>query len=128
MNPARPLLDALAGVAWLGSDRAAVECVDEDGSRSLWILTDAQDDGGPIRLPEHEGLGPLPPEVRSRIARAPFRCGRTTRSGRPCRTLVARPGQACGNHRDRGATACALCGRPAAYGKTMCAACERVAS
>lgn len=46
----------------------------------------------------HEQTGPLPATWRHRTALAPLRCGRSTKTGRPCRSLVAHPGGACGWH------------------------------
>lgn len=36
-----------------------------------------------------------------RVAAVIARCGRPTRSGRPCRAMVAAPGDACAHHRQR---------------------------
>ena len=48
----------------------------------------------------HEQLGALPLEFvrRVTISQRTHRCGRPTKSGAPCRTPVARPGDACGWH------------------------------
>lgn len=50
----------------------------------------------------HEQIGPLPLEYvrRITISRRTHRCGCPTKTtGRPCRTPVVRPGDACGWHR-----------------------------
>lgn len=46
----------------------------------------------------HEQIGPLPAIWRHRVALAPHRCGALTKTGRPCRVLVAEPGR-CPRHR-----------------------------
>lgn len=53
----------------------------------------------------HEQPGPLSPQWADRVAPAPFRCGRTTLAGQPCRMYVSRPGDACGWHRRSKSTA-----------------------
>jgi hypothetical protein len=47
----------------------------------------------------HEQPGALPPRWQARVALAPLRCGRKTKTGRPCRTPVTTPGDACPWHR-----------------------------
>lgn len=47
----------------------------------------------------HEQLGPMPAAWRHRVAQAPLRCGRPTKTGRPCRSYVTKPGGACARHR-----------------------------
>jgi hypothetical protein len=48
----------------------------------------------------HEQVGCLlPPRWQARVALAPPRCGRKTKAGRPCRTPVTTPGDACSWHR-----------------------------
>lgn len=44
----------------------------------------------------HEQTGALPPDWVRRINR----CGRSTRTGQPCRNRVGRPGECCAWHRD----------------------------
>jgi hypothetical protein len=44
----------------------------------------------------HEPLGPLPPRWAARAALTPFRCGRTTLTGHPCRVYLSQPGDTCG--------------------------------
>lgn len=79
------------------------EAVTPAGGRSLWFLDDAQlnadgtDHGNP--RPPHELLGPLPPDLASRIRSTPIRCGRPCADGHPCRIEVSAPGHACGWHR-----------------------------
>lgn len=46
----------------------------------------------------HEQLGPLPRHWRSRALS--LRCGRPTKTGRPCRALVPRAGDARGWHNE----------------------------
>jgi hypothetical protein len=50
---------------------------------------------------DHEQLGALPLETvrRITISGRMNRCGRPTKSGAPCRTPVARPGDSCTWHR-----------------------------
>jgi hypothetical protein len=53
----------------------------------------------------HEQHGVLPPWWAARVALAPLRCGRRTKTtGRPCRIEVSRRGEACGLHRQQTAT------------------------
>ncbi|MBR7194085.1 hypothetical protein [Gordonia sp. SCSIO 19800] len=65
------------------------------GSQRLWLFdTDHDDDRCPgYTTPAHENLGKLPVEFQVKVRRA--RCGRMTRSGRPCRNLAN-----CRYHRD----------------------------
>jgi hypothetical protein len=77
----------------------------DDGEELYWIVCDAELDAARPRFGNadqpHEQLGPLPAMWRHRVALAPLRCRRTTtRTGRPCRILVSRPGDACSWHRD----------------------------
>lgn len=44
----------------------------------------------------HEQSGPLPTTWLHRVA---LRCGRLTKTGRPCRALVGHTGSACARHR-----------------------------
>ena len=55
------------------------------GGEFLWLFdTNLADDScSRPPTPAHENLGPLPAEIRVRILRN--RCGRLTRSGKPCR-------------------------------------------
>lgn len=59
--------------------------VDSAGGEYLWLFDiNLVDESCPGRTwPAHENLGPLPDEFRVRILRN--RCGRMTRSGKPCR-------------------------------------------
>lgn len=52
----------------------------------------------------HDQLGALPAHWQSRVQLAPLRCGRTTRRGRACRSIVLHPGAPCILHEtsDRG--------------------------
>jgi hypothetical protein len=80
----------------------SVECDDDGltlaigvnglGDEWPWILVDGVD--GATRcaddVPEHEQVGPLPPEIRERIIPT-VRCGApTTTTGEPCRNRVDR--------------------------------------
>jgi hypothetical protein len=47
----------------------------------------------------YEQLGALPPRWAARVALAPLRCGRRTKSGTPCRITVTEPNAACSWHR-----------------------------
>jgi hypothetical protein len=85
----------------------AATCVAEDGCHDL-VLANAEwvGDGRYTYDPTtpqapHEQPGPLPPRWRDRVQLAPLRCGRRTKSGTSCRTYVARPGDACGWHREQ---------------------------
>ncbi len=88
-------------------DRLAL-CVDDLGLTSIWIVRplcetcDAaaiHGDASRASAP-HEQHGPLPAVWRHRVSHVQPRCGRPTRTtGAPCRTPVAVPGIACGNHR-----------------------------
>lgn len=57
--------------------------VESDGDTHIELgpTCDGGSEGAP--WPAHEGLGPLPDEIRVKIRRA--RCGRLTRAGKPCR-------------------------------------------
>ncbi|WP_139114195.1 MULTISPECIES: hypothetical protein [unclassified Gordonia (in: high G+C Gram-positive bacteria)] len=98
------------GLADVGLDGYTIaETVDRDGQRQAWIvarhhLADVDDhrdvDHGAVEAPPHERLGPLPDDLRDRVAAVVLRCGRPTASGRPCRARVAEPGAACGAHRE----------------------------
>lgn len=51
--------------------------------------------------PDHERVGALPEEIRSRIwshPAPPVFCGRRNRHGHPCRSVVTYDGQACRYH------------------------------
>lgn len=105
--------DRLALVDW---ERSACLCdvgapghslavaVTDDGRDTLWMVDDAELRAehprcGDGRQP-HEQVGPLPERWRERVAwSAAFRCGRPTKSGRPCKLRVARPGDRCLFHR-----------------------------
>ena len=90
-------------------DYLAATAVAADGSSHL-LLARAEDIGVESATYDptcstvaHEQLGPLPLEVVRRITatrrQARLFCGRPTKSGRPCRIEVTRPGLACGLHR-----------------------------
>jgi hypothetical protein len=62
--------------------------IEQNGSAHYWVCADDQTTGCPKRqIPAHERLGPLPAEIRRRVlyANPRPRCGRPTRSGKPCR-------------------------------------------
>lgn len=66
----------------IGDDTALETLIRSDGTEILVFAV------GPGRykatlIPAHEQIGALPSEVRAKIQRA--RCGRLTRSGKPCR-------------------------------------------
>lgn len=79
------------------------EAVAWNGTREFWLVSldglqrDDTDHGDALQ--QHDGLGPLSPEWRDRIAAAPFRCGRPRRDGQACRAIVGHLGDACGWHR-----------------------------
>jgi hypothetical protein len=87
---------------------AAVVAIDQDGGTDL-VLIDQSALGCEVHniynptTPQapHEQTGPLPYHWRARVHLAPLRCGQPTQHGRPCRVIVAQPGQACGRHRRR---------------------------
>jgi hypothetical protein len=80
----------------------------------------------------HEQLGALPLEFVRRItvSQRVHRCGRPTKTtGRPCRVEVARPGEACGLHRQRPAVArCRWCAvplqQPDSISRGLCGECR----
>ena len=59
--------------------------IDSNGGADLWLYdTDLKDEKCPGRTPPaHENLGKLPAEFVVKVRRT--RCGRMTRSGKPCR-------------------------------------------
>src|SRR5690348_13058735 len=75
--------------------------VTSDGDDTLWIIDEAELDAehprhGNADQP-HERTEPLPDRWRYRVALAPYRCGRRTKTtGRPCRVEVPGPGRTCG--------------------------------
>jgi hypothetical protein len=80
-------------------------CVAQDGTEFLWLVSEAELESdhprcGSLNQP-HEQLGRLPLEYvrRITIATRTHRCGRPTKSGTPCRTPVAHPGDGCAWHR-----------------------------
>lgn len=70
--------------------------IDPNGMIRFWVgrSDDSKYEFEGDRWPEHEMTGPLPNEFKVRILRA--RCGRMTRSGKPCRNLPS-----CRYHRRR---------------------------
>lgn len=83
---------------------ALVEAIDPEGVNVLMLsdltaLGDHPDNVVGDRWPPHELQGRMSQSWRSRIAAAPVRCSRPTRNGRPCRAIVAEPGDACVHHR-----------------------------
>lgn len=98
VDPARTIrLDEVGG-----EDLSAGVTVGPDGTETLWLIARPQlgvegTDHGNER-PPHELVGPLPEALRDRIWQGPI-CGRPTRgTGRPCRSRVARVGDACAWH------------------------------
>lgn len=78
--------------------------VTDDGRDTLWIVDDAELHAEHPRCGNgaqpHEQIGPLPERWRERVAwSAAFRCGRPTKSGRPCRLPVDQAGGSCSFHR-----------------------------
>jgi hypothetical protein len=85
----------------------AAVCVTDTGEDVLWLV--CKDElgaehplcGSPDQ--PHEQLGPLALEFVRRITISrrtrTHRCGRPTKAGAPCRTPVARRGDACARHR-----------------------------
>jgi hypothetical protein len=77
--------------------------VTDDGRDTLWIVDEeelhAEDPRHGNGDQPHEWTGALPERWRHRVALAPYRCGRRTKTtGRPCRIEVSAPGRACGLH------------------------------
>jgi hypothetical protein len=89
-------------------DYLAATAVSADGTAHLLLArADAIGDENTrydptCRTIAHEQLGPLPLGVVQRItiARRTHCCGRRTKAGAPCRTPVARAGDACSWHRN----------------------------
>lgn len=88
-------------------DYLAATVVRADGSAHLVLAQrdaigdlDVRYDPDTAQAP-HEQTGPLPLKYvrRLTISARTHRCGRRTKSGSPCRTQVARPGDACTWHR-----------------------------
>ena len=78
--------------------------VTDDGRDVLWLIDDAELHAEHPRHGDsrqsHEQVGPLPARWRERVAwSAAFRCGRPTKSGRPCRLPVGQAGRSCSFHR-----------------------------
>jgi hypothetical protein len=85
-------------------------CIGEDGGTDLVLIDQSRLDCTEHNTYDpttpqapHEQPGPLPPRWRDRVKLAPLRCGRRTKSGGRCRAYVARPGDACGWHREQAA-------------------------
>ena len=88
-------------------DFLAATAIAADGSGHL-VLAQVDAIGSPdigydptCSAVDHEQLGALPIEYvrRLTVTRRTHRCGRRTKSGVPCQSPVARPGDACGWHR-----------------------------
>ncbi|MEP9391673.1 hypothetical protein ABLE94_05335 [Gordonia sp. VNK1] len=73
-------------------DDAALEVLIDSDGRAFLVFASGPGSYTPIPTPAHERLGPLSMDVRARINRS--RCGRMTRSGKPCRNR-----QPCRYHR-----------------------------
>jgi hypothetical protein len=96
-------------IAWLHDvgrpDYVAAVAVAADGTEHLVLAElDAIGDHAARYDPDcpdvrHEQLGTMPAIWRHRVALAPLRCGRPTKIGRPCRSLVTDSGHACPRHR-----------------------------
>lgn len=87
-NTQRPLI--LAEECFGDDDECGVhvaEVVNADGRTAYWILADLGEDQTPVRIPEHEQVGPLPWRVRSRLEALPTagRCNAPTKHGTRCR-------------------------------------------
>lgn len=85
----------------LGAALWLIEVVDHDGSRWPWVA--AYGTGRPTGCccagcAPHEQLGPMPREWK---LRAGLGCVGRTRSGRPCRNTIERPGGLCPAHAPR---------------------------
>lgn len=97
--------------AWCQRACFAAVLIAADGHEDFVIIDELLlDKGNHTYRPDtpdapHEQLGPLPLEYirRITISQRMHRCGRPTKSGAPCRTPVARSGQACAWHRERDA-------------------------
>jgi hypothetical protein len=85
-------------------DYVATVTVDRNGNETFWLarkdLLGRPDADHGNENPPHEKLGRLPPLIRDRIWGDSLRCGRPTAAGKPCRTQVASPGEACYWHRE----------------------------
>ncbi|QQW36879.1 hypothetical protein [Mycobacterium marinum] len=82
----------------------AAVCVTATGDDVLWLVSLDELDAEHPRCGNgdqpHEQVGPLPERWRERVAwSAAFRCGRPTKSGRPCRLPVDQAGGSCSFHR-----------------------------
>jgi hypothetical protein len=86
-------------------DYWAAVCVTASGEDVLWLVSVEELNAEHPRCGSgeqlHDQLGPLPLEYvrRLTITRRTHRCGRPTKSGRPCRTPVVHPGDTCAWHR-----------------------------
>jgi hypothetical protein len=84
-------------------DYWAAVCVTASGEDLLWLVSKDELGAEHPRCgtadQPHEQPGPLTSRWAARVALAPLRCARPTKSGAPCRTPIARPGDACGWHR-----------------------------
>ena len=89
----RPDCLAATAIAADGTEHLVLARVDAIGSHVGYDPT--------CSAVDHEQLGALPLEYVRRItvSSRTHRCGRRTKSGAPCRTPVARPGDTCAWHR-----------------------------
>jgi hypothetical protein len=91
----------------LDDDWVLSDVIEPDGSRDVVMIeveryvTQRRFESIRYRAP-HEGLGRLSRGWRERIFGGALRCGRPCADGHPCRSMVARPGEACRLHRPDG--------------------------
>ena len=87
MSNDRPLIVAETCLAEFGDDDVHVaECVNTDGRTSFWVLADPGEEQTPVRIPDHEQVGPLPRRVAERLRALPAagRCNAPTKAGGRC--------------------------------------------
>lgn len=89
MNSDRPVVLAELCLAEVSDDCDVhvAECVNADGHTSFWVLADPDEPQTPVRIPDHEQLGPLPWRVAQRLEALPTagRCNAPTKAGTRCR-------------------------------------------